>query len=75
MICFEHASKFVLSDVSIHIPEGSSVGLIGASGAGKTTFLKLACGLLFPEQGFVRTMRKNPVTQRYDGSAVGCYAG
>lgn len=64
MICFEHASKFVLSDVSIHIPEGSSVGLIGASGAGKTTFLKLACGLLLPEQGFVRTMRKNPVTHR-----------
>ena len=64
MICFEHVSKFVLSDVSIYIPEGSSVGLIGASGAGKTTFLKLACGLLLPEEGFVRTMRKNPVTQR-----------
>ena len=64
MICFEHVSKFVLSDVSIHIPEGTSVGLIGASGAGKTTFLKLACGLLLPEQGFVRTMRKNPVTHR-----------
>ncbi len=64
MICFEHVSKFVLSDVSIHIPEGISVGLIGASGAGKTTFLKLACGLLLPEQGFVRTMRKDPVTKR-----------
>lgn len=64
MICFEHVSKFLLSDVSIHIPAGTSIGLIGASGAGKTTFLKLACGLLLPEQGFVRTMRKNPVTHR-----------
>lgn len=64
MICFEHASKFVLSDVSIHIPVGMTVGLIGASGAGKTTFLKLACGLLLPEQGFVRTMRKDPVACR-----------
>lgn len=64
MICFEHVSKFILSDVSVHIPKGTSVGLIGASGAGKTTFLKLACGLLIPEQGFVHTMRKNPVNHR-----------
>ena len=64
MICVEHVSKFVLSDVSIHIPVGTTVGLIGASGAGKTTFLKLSCGLLLPEQGFVRTMRKNPVIHR-----------
>ncbi len=72
MICFEHVSKFVLSDVSIHIPAGTTVGLIGASGAGKTTFLKLACGLLLPEQGFVRTMRKNPVTYRSElGRSMG----
>ncbi len=72
MICFEHVSKFVLSDVSIHIPSGTSVGLIGASGAGKTTFLKLVCGLLLPEQGFVHTMRKNPVTQRRElGMSMG----
>jgi len=72
MICFEHVSKFVLSDVSIHIPEGTSVGLIGASGAGKTTFLKLTCGLLLPEQGFVRTMWKNPITHRRElGVAMG----
>lgn len=64
MICFEHVGKFVLSDVSIHIPQGTSVGLIGASGAGKTTFLKLACGLLIPKQGNVHTLRKNPVNHR-----------
>lgn len=64
MICFEHVSKFVLKDISIHIPQGVSVGLIGASGAGKTTFLKLACGLLMPEQGYVHTLRKNPVNNR-----------
>lgn len=64
MICFEYVSKFVLKDISIHIPQGVSVGLIGASGAGKTTFLKLACGLLIPEQGYVHTLRKNPVNNR-----------
>ncbi|MBQ9767838.1 MAG: ATP-binding cassette domain-containing protein [Lachnospiraceae bacterium] len=69
MICFEQVSKFILSDVSIHIPEGSSVGLIGASGAGKTTFLKLACGLLLPDKGYVHTLRKAPVKHRSELSS------
>lgn len=64
MISFDSVSKFVLSDVTIHIPQGKTVGLIGASGAGKTTFLKLACGLLEPDKGEVFTMRKSPVTER-----------
>ncbi len=64
MISFDSVSKFVLSDITVHIPQGKSVGLIGVSGAGKTTFLKLACGLLEPEAGKVFTMRKNPVADR-----------
>ncbi len=61
MVSFDHVSKFILKDVSIHIPEGETVGLIGASGAGKTTFLKLASGLLMPEDGRVYTLGENPV--------------
>lgn len=64
MISFDGVSKFILSDVSIHIPTGKTVGLIGASGAGKTTFLKLACGLLVPEAGKIFVMGKNPVNHR-----------
>lgn len=64
MIGFEKVSKFIISDVTLHIPEGKTVGLIGASGAGKTTLIKLACGLLKPDAGQVYTMRKEPVTQR-----------
>lgn len=64
MLSFEHVSKFIISDMTVHIPRGVSVGLIGASGAGKTTFLKLACGLLEAEQGEVYTFQKNPVEDR-----------
>ena len=53
MISFENVSKYILSQVNIHIPEGSSVGLVGASGAGKTTFLRLACGLLKCDKGSI----------------------
>lgn len=64
MINFENVSKYCLSDVSIHIPKGEIVGLIGASGAGKTTMIKLACGLLKPDSGSVYTLGKNPVSNR-----------
>jgi len=53
MIGFDSVSKFILSNVTLHIPPGTSVGIVGESGAGKTTLLKLACGLLEPEQGDV----------------------
>lgn len=73
MLTFEHVSKFILSDVTLHIPKGVAVGIIGASGAGKTTLLKLACGLLVPEKGEVYTLQKSPVMQRmYLGPHMGC---
>lgn len=60
MIGFDHVSKFVLSDITMHIPQGKTAGLVGASGAGKTTFLKLACGLLLPEKGKIYVMGHPP---------------
>lgn len=64
MINFENVSKYGLNDVSIHIPKGEIVGLIGSSGAGKTTMIKLACGLLAPDVGKVYTLDKDPVINR-----------
>ena len=61
MISFENVSKFILSDVSFYVPPGKTVGLIGVSGAGKTTFMKLASGLLLPETGRVFTMGYSPM--------------
>ncbi len=61
MISFMDVNKFILSGVSIHIPKGRSVGIIGETGSGKTTFLKLVCGLLKPESGEVYTMGRNAV--------------
>ena len=64
MINFENVKKFALSDISLHIPRGQIVGLVGASGVGKTTLVRLASGLLSPESGSVRTLDRDPVVYR-----------
>lgn len=42
-----------LSDVSIDVPRGHRIGIVGRNGAGKTTLLKLICGNFAPTHGEV----------------------
>jgi iron complex transport system ATP-binding protein len=44
---------FMLRDVSVSIPRGSLLGLLGPNGCGKTTLLKLLSGVLHPQHGLV----------------------
>ncbi|NDV19319.1 ATP-binding cassette domain-containing protein [Pseudodesulfovibrio sp. JC047] len=41
----------VLTDISLHIPRGELVGLVGANGSGKSTLLSLIAGLYVPTGG------------------------
>jgi lipopolysaccharide transport system ATP-binding protein len=42
-----------LSDISLDVPRGHRVGIIGRNGAGKTTLLKLICGNFAPTKGVI----------------------
>lgn len=44
----------VLRGVSLSVPEGGIVALLGTNGAGKTTTLRAISGLLKPENGFIK---------------------
>jgi len=43
--------KHVVQDVSIQVEEGRICGFLGPNGSGKTTTLRLLCGLLTPDSG------------------------
>jgi ABC-2 type transport system ATP-binding protein len=55
-------STVALDRVSLEVPHGAVLGLIGRNGAGKTTALRLALGTLWPDGGRVRTLGLDPVT-------------
>ncbi|MDB5449091.1 MAG: ABC-type multidrug transport system, partial [Phenylobacterium sp.] len=43
--------KHVVQDVSIQVAEGRICGFLGPNGSGKTTMLRMLCGLLTPDSG------------------------
>ena len=51
-----------LADVTFDVAEGELLGIVGASGCGKTTLLRLLCGLTLPTEGAV-LIDGRPVTR------------
>jgi ABC-2 type transport system ATP-binding protein len=45
-------AKHVVQDVSIAVEEGRICGFLGPNGSGKTTTLRMLCGLLKPDSGY-----------------------
>ena len=61
-----------LNLVSLEAVEGQMFGLIGPDGAGKTSLIRLAYGLLHPEEGTVRIFGRDPVRDhRHTTAEVG----
>jgi ATPase subunit of ABC transporter with duplicated ATPase domains len=58
-----HGAQLVLSGVSLVVPDGARIGLVGPNGVGKSTLLRILAGLEEPDAG---TVRRSP-----PGLAVG----
>tara|TARA_B100000989_G_scaffold86553_1_gene62303 strand:- start:406 stop:1065 length:660 start_codon:yes stop_codon:yes gene_type:complete len=52
-ICFEIDSNIILQDINLEIDEGNFVSIIGKSGSGKTSLLKIISGLKKQTKGTV----------------------
>ncbi|MET9805766.1 ABC transporter ATP-binding protein [Streptomyces halstedii] len=53
-------TRHALRDVSLHIPAGTSLSLVGASGSGKSTLAHLIAGLGEPDRGEITTKCAKP---------------
>lgn len=51
---FDHEKSFILKDVNANILSGELVAIVGASGAGKTTFVDCLIGKITPQEGSIR---------------------
>ena len=57
-LCFNYGQKYIFKDLSLIINPQEKVGVIGANGAGKTTFFFSICGLLHSQQGEIKLLNK-----------------
>ncbi len=62
--CKSFGNQTVLQDVSLNIPDGSIIGVSGASGIGKSTLAKILCGVTAPDAGAVFLDGKLLVSQK-----------
>jgi ABC-2 type transport system ATP-binding protein len=62
----------VLSGIDLTVPRGTILGIIGPSGAGKTTTIRLLTGAIVPTQGEVSVMGRSPKRfRRADRERIG----
>jgi len=65
---FSYGSRVILDNLNLDVAAGESIALVGRSGAGKSTVLKLINRLLMPDAGIVRVQGRD--THEWDPIAL-----
>jgi ATPase subunit of ABC transporter with duplicated ATPase domains len=56
--------------ISFEVAKGEIVGFLGPNGSGKTTVIRMLCGILKPSDGLAEITRVNPGTVLYSASRL-----
>ena len=59
-VCLRYGAKTVLDRVSLEVPQGAIVGLVGSNGAGKTSLMRSLLGLSMPQSGAMEVLGDCP---------------
>jgi len=60
-VCMMFHGRPILKDFTLEVPSGHTMVILGGSGGGKTTVLRLILGLLRPDSGSIRVDGKDIV--------------
>jgi zinc transport system ATP-binding protein len=59
-VSFSYGGPQALENITITVPKGEFLGVVGPNGGGKSTLLKLILGLLRPDTGKISVLGKSP---------------
>lgn len=62
-LCRYFGDHTALEDINLEIAPGESFGLLGANGAGKTTFIRMVTGYLVPSRGEISVDEHSPALE------------
>jgi zinc transport system ATP-binding protein len=68
---FAYRDALVLKNITLHVEAGTTLGLIGPNGGGKTTLIRLLLGLLEPTRGTIRVAGLPPRDAVRRGDIIG----
>ena len=69
-----YGRRWALRDCTLAVPQGATVGVVGANGAGKSTFLHMVVGLLDPTEGDLEVLGGRPGSNAEQLGRVGFVA-
>ena len=70
-VSYAYDRRIALQNITLHVPRGSTLGIIGPNGGGKSTLMKIMLGVLAPDQGNVTILGKPPAVACAQGGIVG----
>lgn len=70
-VSFAYHGHLALEGITLHVKQGTKLGIVGPNGSGKTTLLKLMLGSLKPDSGTVRVLGLRPQDACARGNLVG----
>ena len=66
---FSYENKKILKDLNFDIPANKYIGIVGSSGAGKTTFIRLLLSLVTPDSGTLEYIDEKGNTEKISTSS------
>lgn len=63
---FKSPAITAIDGLTLSLPKGKVIGLVGPDGAGKTTLIRLLLGLLVPSSGKISVLGLNPATHTHE---------